>query len=98
MIFQKLLLEKFMTIGLGRRKEASAKVKLIPGDGEIIINKSICNFPTQPRLLGGLKSQWKGIILYWLVKKRIVTVTMGYGLLNIMIQKKIQHIGYEYYI
>lgn len=40
-----------MTIGLGRRKEASAKVKLIPGNGEIIINKSICNFSTQQDLV-----------------------------------------------
>ena len=32
-----------MIIGLGRRKESSAKVKLIPGKGKIIINKSISN-------------------------------------------------------
>ena len=30
-----------MVIGLGRRKESSAKVKLIPGKGELIINDSI---------------------------------------------------------
>lgn len=40
-----------MVIGLGRRKEASAKVKLIPGNGEIIINRSISNFGTQQNLV-----------------------------------------------
>ena len=30
-----------MVIGLGRRKESSAKVKLIPGKGELIINRAI---------------------------------------------------------
>ena len=30
-----------MVIGLGRRKESSAKVKLLPGKGELLINKSI---------------------------------------------------------
>ena len=30
-----------MVIGLGRRKESSAKVKLIPGKGELIVNDSI---------------------------------------------------------
>jgi small subunit ribosomal protein S9 len=40
-----------MVIGLGRRKEASAKVKLIPGTGEIIINKSKSNFYTQQNLV-----------------------------------------------
>ena len=32
-----------MAIGLGRRKEARAKVKLIPGTGEFIINESKSN-------------------------------------------------------
>ena len=32
-----------MVIGLGRRKESCAKVKLIPGKGELIINKAIIN-------------------------------------------------------
>lgn len=40
-----------MVIGLGRRKEASAKVKLISGSGELIINKSISNFDTQQNLV-----------------------------------------------
>ena len=40
-----------MVIGLGRRKEASAKVKLIPGTGELIINKSKYNFYTQQNLV-----------------------------------------------
>lgn len=40
-----------MVIGLGRRKEASAKVKLIPGKGEIIINKSISKYHTQQSLV-----------------------------------------------
>jgi small subunit ribosomal protein S9 len=33
-----------MAIGLGRRKEAKAKVKLVPGTGEFIINESNSNF------------------------------------------------------
>lgn len=33
-----------MAIGLGRRKEAKAKVKLVPGTGEFIINESRSNF------------------------------------------------------
>ena len=40
-----------MVIGLGRRKESSAKAKLIPGKGEIIINKSKSNLDTQQRLV-----------------------------------------------
>ena len=40
-----------MVIGLGRRKESSAKVKLIPGKGELIINKSISKFYTQQSLV-----------------------------------------------
>lgn len=40
-----------MVIALGRRKEASAKVKLIPGIGEIIINKSIPNYSTQQNIV-----------------------------------------------
>lgn len=33
-----------MAIGLGRRKEAKAKVKIVPGTGEFIINESKSNF------------------------------------------------------
>ena len=33
-----------MSIGLGRRKEASAKVKLILGTGKVFINKQKTNF------------------------------------------------------
>nr|YP_009268261.1 Ribosomal protein S9 [Ostreobium quekettii]ANG44440.1 ribosomal protein S9 [Ostreobium sp. OS1B]SBQ76968.1 Ribosomal protein S9 [Ostreobium quekettii] len=40
-----------MVIGLGRRKKASAKVKLIPGTGEIIINKPITNYSNQQNLV-----------------------------------------------
>ena len=40
-----------MVTGLGRRKEASAKVKLIPGNGKIIINKSKSSFDIQQNLV-----------------------------------------------
>lgn len=40
-----------MVIGLGRRKEARAKVKLIPGTGEFIINTSKSNFYTHQSLV-----------------------------------------------
>lgn len=40
-----------MVIGLGRRKESSAKAKLIPGKGEIILNNSISNCYTQQELV-----------------------------------------------
>lgn len=40
-----------MVIGLGRRKESSAKVKLVPGKGKLIINKSISNSHTQQGLV-----------------------------------------------
>ncbi len=40
-----------MVIGLGRRKEASAKVKLIPGTGEILINDDKSSFYIQQDLV-----------------------------------------------
>ena len=40
-----------MVIGLGRRKESSAKVKLVPGKGKLIINQSISNSYTQQGLV-----------------------------------------------
>ena len=40
-----------MVIGLGRRKESIAKVKLVPGRGELIINKSIFKPFTQQGLV-----------------------------------------------
>ena len=40
-----------MVIGLGRRKESSAKVKLIPGKGELRINNSITKFYNQQSLV-----------------------------------------------
>ena len=40
-----------MIISLGRRKEASAKVKLVPGDGKILINKCIFGIYIQQNLV-----------------------------------------------
>ena len=40
-----------MIISLGRRKEASAKVKLIPGSGKMLINGKKLNFYIQKNLV-----------------------------------------------
>lgn len=40
-----------MVIGLGRRKEARAKVKLIDGTGDIIINGPLSNFSARQNLV-----------------------------------------------
>lgn len=40
-----------MSIGVGRRKEASAKVQLIPGTGEVIIGSYTSNLSTYENLI-----------------------------------------------